>query len=499
MASKNTYILFELASGFALFHCKEMVQIEQLTNESTVACQDFGRFKSMVGLVSFAPFTTADMAIENINAVVQGQVTPFLSDFLKLQLGGSKKEKAELGVADVQLGQTIKSTMQINCVANDTIFEMSRWIRFHIAKFIPELKEADIQQAQLGLAHSFSRTLVKMNVNRSDNMIIQAISLLDQMDKDINTFAMRVKEWYGWHFPEMKKLIQDNEVYCKVCVVVKDRKNLTDPAVVQKVADIVGDEDNAAEIARTSAISMGMDFTEADFLNIETFASRVVNLTAFRKSVFTYLTEKMNVVAPNLAALMGEQIGGRLICQAGSLTNLAKYPASTVQILGAEKALFRALKNKTNTPKYGLIFHSPYIGKAPKEHKGRISRYLANKASIASRLDRFMDEPNRVFGQILAQQVEDRLVHLETGKEVETNEQVMEKAMVAYADSLGKKLKKKRKAEEAGVAEEADDGKKRRKEEKKAKKAAAAEAAANGAAAEAAAGKKEKKKKAKGE
>ena len=97
----------------------------------------------------------------------------------------------------------------------------------------------------------------------------------------------------------------------------------------------------------------------------------------------------MNQVAPNLSALIGEQVGARLIAHAGSLTNLAKCPASTVQILGAEKALFRALKTRGKTPKYGLIFHSTFIGRASQKNKGRISRYLANKCSIAARLDSF--------------------------------------------------------------------------------------------------------------
>ena len=111
-------------------------------------------------------------------------------------------------------------------------------------------------------------------------------------------------------------------------------------------------------------------------------------------------------VAPNLGALVGDTIAARLISHAGSLTNLAKYPASTVQILGAEKALFRALKTKGNTPKYGLIFHSTFIGKANARNKGRISRYLANKCSIASRIDCFSDFQTTLFGEKLKDQVE---------------------------------------------------------------------------------------------
>lgn len=126
-----------------------------------------------------------------------------------------------------------------------------------------------------------------------------------------------------------------------------------------------------------------------DMINIDHFASRLIDLTDYRKKLGQYLSDKMSLVAPNLASLIGDSVGARLISHAGSLTNLAKFPASTVQILGAEKALFRALKTKGKTPKYGLIFHSSFIGKAGTANKGRISRYLANKCSIASRIDSF--------------------------------------------------------------------------------------------------------------
>lgn len=109
-----------------------------------------------------------------------------------------------------------------------------------------------------------------------------------------------------------------------------------------------------------------------------------------RNELQTYLKDKMNVVAPNLTSLIGENVAARLISHAGSLVNLSKYPASTVQILGAEKALFRALKTKGNTPKYGLLFHSSFISRAGPTEKGKVSRYLANKCAIASRIDNFL-------------------------------------------------------------------------------------------------------------
>lgn len=125
----------------------------------------------------------------------------------------------------------------------------------------------------------------------------------------------------------------------------------------------------------------------------------MISLALYRKQLYTYLEEKMATVAPNLSALIGETVAARLIQKAGSLTSLAKCPASTVQILGAEKALFRALKTKGNTPKYGLIYHSSFIGRASAKNKGRISRYLSNKCAIASRIDSFIEEPTSAYGE----------------------------------------------------------------------------------------------------
>jgi len=164
----------------------------------------------------------------------------------------------------------------------------------------------------------------------------------------------------------------------------------------------------------------------------------------------------MSKVAPNLSSLIGEMVGARLISHAGSLTNLAKYPASTVQILGAEKALFRALKTKGNTPKYGLIYHSSFIGRASTKNKGRISRYLANKASMASRIDSFSDEPTEQYGKHMRDQVEERLAFYTDGKAPRKNIDVM-------------RAVKKQLEEEGGGAEAADEGEEKKKKKKKEK------------------------------
>jgi nucleolar protein 56 len=142
------------------------------------------------------------------------------------------------------------------------------------------------------------------------------------------------------------------------------------------------------------------------------------------------------------------------------LTNLAKAPASTVQILGAEKALFRALKTKGNTPKYGLIYHSTFIGRADAKNKGRISRYLANKCSIATRIDSFSDEPTRLYGEKLRDQVEERLKFYETGAAPRRNVDVMEEVAKQLKAANGED-------EEMADAETPKDKKKKKKDKKR--------------------------------
>lgn len=191
----------------------------------------------------------------------------------------------------------------------------------------------------------------------------------------------------------------------------------------------------------------------------------------------------MNAVAPNLTSLIGEMVGSKLISHSGSLINLAKYPASTIQILGAEKALFRALKTRGKTPKYGLIFNSTFIGRAGQKNKGRISRYLANKCAIAARIDSFSEKSQTTaFGEKLKEQMEERLNFLATGAKPKKNKDAMKevldelKAEGLYYDGNGsnaiaakksdKKKDKKRKREESSDEEEEDIKPKKKKAKK---------------------------------
>merc|ERR1739844_59574 len=360
--------------------------------------------------------------------ISEGIATDDLRNFISMNLH-KKLKKFVLGVSDAKLGGAL--TEQLNGLKVSHIGvvpEILRGIRTHFDKLVKGLTEKKSSKAQLGLGHAYSRAKVKFNVNKSDNMIIQSIALLDQLDKDVNTFSMRIREWYSYHFPELVKIVPDNYTFAKCVKVVKNRKELTDEAIT-KLEEVIMDSAKAKAVVDASKTSMGMDISQVDLMNIDMFANRVVALAEYRKELSKYLQDKMGNVAPNLATLIGDVVGARLISHAGSLTNLAKYPASTVQILGAEKALFRALKKKGNTPKYGLIFHSSFIGRAAAKNKGRISRFLANKCSIASRIDCFAEHATNILGSKLKEQVEDRLKFFETGDIPKKNMDVMNEAL----------------------------------------------------------------------
>ncbi|KAK0103647.1 Nucleolar protein 58 [Cadophora gregata] len=238
----------------------------------------------------------------------------------------------------------------------------------------------------LGLSHSLSRHKLKFSPDKVDTMIVQAIALLDDLDKELNTYAMRVKEWYGWHFPEMGKIVNDNLAYARIILKVGMRTNTSNT----DLSDILPEEIETA-IKAAAEVSMGTEITEEDLENIQLLAEQVVGFTEYRQQLSLYLTARMAAIAPNLTEMVGELVGARLIAHSGSLMNLAKSPASTIQILGAEKALFRALKTKHDTPKYGLIYHASLVGQATGKNKGKIARMLAAKAAIGLRVDALSD------------------------------------------------------------------------------------------------------------
>ncbi|KAH8970237.1 hypothetical protein BDL97_02G078400 [Sphagnum fallax] len=394
--------LFETPAGFALFKVlneKKLDNVEDLWKEFETP--EVAR--KMVTLKAFDKFESTTDALSSATHLVDSKLPKGLRKFLKAECAGET-----LVVADSKLGKAISDKLEINCVNNAAVAELMRGLRSQLSELIVGLAGSDIVPMSLGLSHSLSRYKLKFSPDKVDTMIVQAIGLLDDLDKELNTYAMRVREWYGWHFPELAKIIQDNVQFAKTVKSMGVRTNAADLDFSAILAEEV-----ESEMKEVAVISMGTEVSDHDMLNIKSLCDQVIQLSEYRAQLFDYLRSRMNAIAPNLTVVVGELVGARLIAHAGSLMNLAKYPASTVQILGAEKALFRALKTKHETPKYGLIYHASLIGQAPPKFKGKIARVLAAKSALSTRVDALGDDADASIGIESRAKVEARLRQLE--------------------------------------------------------------------------------------
>lgn len=372
-------VLFETPAGLSLFKVldeKKLTQSDDLYKDFETA---EGASK-VVKLKAFKKFKDNTEALAAATGFIEGKIGKGLKKFLKKVVIDAGLQE-EIAVADAALGKAIKDSLDLPCVTNTAISELYRGLKQQAPSLLG-VTEENMGLMSLGLAHSLSRYKLKFSPDKVDTMIIQAISLLDDIDKELNNYIMRCREWYGWHFPELGKIIPDNLVFAKVVSLLGERTN----AVSRDFSELVT-EDVEEDIKKNSEISMGTEISEEDIMNIQHLCTQITTISDYRAQLYEYLKNRMNAIAPNLTILVGELVGARLIAHAGSLINLAKYPSSTVQILGAEKALFRALKTKHDTPKYGLIYHASLIGQSQPKFKGKISRMLAAKASLAIRYD----------------------------------------------------------------------------------------------------------------
>lgn len=387
---------------FKLLNEKKLQETENLYKDFETP----EKANKLLQLQHFQKFDDTTVALAAITSSVEGKIPKQLKKLLK-KIADDTQET--LLVADAKLGSSIKDKFNINCVSNTNVQDLMRLIRGQMESLI-NVPEKEIAAMRIGLAHSLSRYKLKFSPDKVDTMIVQAISLLDDLDKELNNYIMRCKEWYGWHFPEMSKIVQDNLAYCKV---IKKMGYKTNAATID-MSDILP-EDIEQKLKEAAEVSMGTEISEEDLSNITNLCDQVLEISDYRDQLYEYLKNRMTAIAPNLTALVGELVGARLISHAGSLLNLAKHPSSTVQILGAEKALFRAMKTKHDTPKYGLIYHASLVGQSGAKNKGKMSRMLAAKAALAIRVDALSDDVNNEMGIEQRAGLEKRLKQLESG------------------------------------------------------------------------------------
>jgi len=211
---------------------------------------------------------------------------------------------------------------------------------------------------------------VKESIDIGEHLA-KAVETIQDLNETINILMERMRDWYSLHFPELEGEVNDDEYI--------------------EVIKRYGSKD---EIMKELNIndSVGGDITEKEENNYISLANIIKNQLEYRSQLHNYVEEMMRTYAPNITALTGPKLGGELIEKAGSLKKIAMKPSSTIQILGAEKSLFKHLEKGTKPPKHGLILQHPYVHKAPYDKRGKIARAFANKIAIAARLDYFSNK-----------------------------------------------------------------------------------------------------------
>lgn len=237
-------------------------------------------------------------------------------------------------------------------------------------------------------AIELSTSKIRETSEKLDLHIIQAINLLDELDKIINLMGTRMREWYGLHFPELDNLVQSITTYADIIIHAGNRENIN-----YELLNSLGFTEKKIEvIVDASKRSKGGLITTENQTILKKLAEQVKTQNELRRITSEHIDTFMEIIAPNVTALLTSSIGARIIARAGSLTRLASMSASTIQVLGAEKALFRALKTGARPPKHGLIFQHAMVHSAPKWQRGKIARVLAAKVAIAARIDVYRHE-----------------------------------------------------------------------------------------------------------
>ncbi|KAG0441751.1 Nucleolar protein 58 [Dictyocoela muelleri] len=355
-------------------------------------------------------------ALKEVKQLQKGKPTEILIKFLKKQ-----KLIEELTVFDQKLSKKLNEK-GINSISGELI--LYREVKdFHDQN----QKEA----APIYLSHKLAGEKIKLE--NGDMIIIQTIRLIDDIDKDINNQCMRIKEWYGMHFPELSSVIIDNISYLETIKKIGHKEKLA------LKEDLKFDE----KIISLSKISVGTKISDEDLKMIFDNIDSVLDMNAYRKELTEYLKEKMQLVAPNLSYLLGEQFAAKLISHCGSFANLVKVPASTFQILGAEKSLFNALRSKSNTPKYGFLFYAPLVSTTNAQNKGRMARMLAAKASILARVDFYSEKKDISLAKKFREYLERRKEKIEKIKKPQKNLEKCQMTKRSFgAQGNFKKLKK---------------------------------------------------------
>ena len=326
------------------------------------------------------------LAVTNLMAIDEGETTEAV-DAIVEEI--EKIGENEVVVEEQMLARSLSKFANLSVRVSSN--PVTKWFRQNQDDYLSRLgivkSPEDISSFRRDVALRLSKSKVSAASGEKDLLVKNAIDAIDEVDKSINILVMRLREWYSIHHPSLSTLVEDQDQYARILRATKGKESMN-----RDLLSSVGVLDDSIELViKAIPGDIGAELRDVDLNIIRTLAISIDNLYKTRKELEDYVATVMDEVAPNVASLVGPLIGARLISLAGSLKELARKPSSTVQVFGAEKALFRSLKTGADPPKHGIIFRVSEIQTAGYWQRGKVARALAGKLSIAARIDAYSD------------------------------------------------------------------------------------------------------------
>jgi nucleolar protein 56 len=278
----------------------------------------------------------------------------------------------------------------------EVLFDESYQVKRILRTKLPELarkqgflsETIDFGTLSHNISMRISKKLIRNELSRKETLIPPTVQLLGELDVILNNLSGRLREWYGVHFPELGNRVRDHKEYAQLINTICNRNDFSEDALM-RLSFTRKDIDRILDSANSS---MGASFDEVDLTLVQGLAKHYLETEKFRERISEYIGMLVEESAPNIAHIAGPVLGGKLIEKAGGLRRLAMMSASTIQVLGAEKAMFRAIKTNAKPPKHGLLFQHPFVHNARRDRRGSRARSLAAKIAIAARADEFSGE-----------------------------------------------------------------------------------------------------------
>jgi nucleolar protein 56 len=320
-----------------------------------------------------------------LRQVQRGELPEVLSAFANSL---SQLDLERLTVDNEATARLARSIVKTNVVLDENDETISK-LRNRLPSILVRLRLAESKDSLEQFVRDVSLELAKSSITEAttkrDLYAIQTVRYIEDLDKMLNLLAGRIREWYGLHFPELDRLVEKHDTYIRLVKNLGPRNSFTR----ENLASQGIPEDKAREISERASKSSGAEIPQPDLDWLREVSAEVLDLFKQRDSAEKYTDKIMAEVAPNMTSLLGAVLSAKLISMGGGLENVAKMPASTLQVLGAEKALFRTIKTGARPPKHGVIFQYAAIHQSPKWLRGKIARAVAGKLAIAARMDAF--------------------------------------------------------------------------------------------------------------